>query len=167
MLTSVETPPTYPFTAPLRRFPGKGAMHYLEVSPEAVEGFGGKSGVRLVCTLNGRTEFSCGLLFRCDGTYYVYVGGKAKKAEGLNLGESVRVSLRRDESRYGLPMPEELAEVLAQDPEGDAGFHRLTPGRQRTLIYYVSSARSMDTRIARAIEVAGKAKTEAAGKERR
>jgi uncharacterized protein YdeI (YjbR/CyaY-like superfamily) len=70
----------------------------------------------------------------------------------------VRVTLRRDDSPYGMPMPEELAEVLAQDPEGDACFHRLTPGRQRTFLYYVSSARAVDTRIKRAIEVAGKAK---------
>ena len=158
--------PTYQFTAHLQRFTGKLGMHYVEVPQEAAEGFGGKSGVRLVCTLNGRTEYSCALLFQRVGTFYVYVGGKAKKAEGLNLGESVRVSLRRDESRYGMPMPEELAEVLAQDPEGDAGFHGLTPGRQRTLIFYVSSARSVDTRIARAIEAVDKAKVEAAGKKR-
>ncbi len=154
----METSPTYQFTASLRRFTGKGAMHYVEVPPDAAEGFGGKSGVRLVCGLNGRTEYSCGLLYQRIGTFYVYVGGKAKKAAALNLGESVRVTLRRDESPYGMPMPEELAEVLAQDPEGDACFHRLTPGRQRTFLYYVSSARAVDTRIKRAIEVAGKAK---------
>ncbi len=156
--------PTYSFTAPLRRFPGKGAMHYLEVPPEAAEGFGGKSGVRLVCGLNGCTEFHCGLMYQREGTFYVYVGGKAKKAAALNLGESVRVALRRDESPYGMPMPEELAELLAQDPEGDACFHRLTPGRQRTFIYYVSSSHSVDTRVKRAIEVADKAKVLVAGK---
>jgi uncharacterized protein YdeI (YjbR/CyaY-like superfamily) len=61
-------------------------------------------------------------------------------------------------------MPEELAEVLAQDPESDAAFHRLTPGRRRTLIYSVASARSVDNRIKRALQAAETAKVEAAKK---
>jgi hypothetical protein len=160
----METSPTYVFTAPLRRFPGKGAMHYLEVPPEVAEGFGGKSGVRLLCEINGHAAFHCALLYQRNGTFYVYVGGQAKKSAALNLGESVRATLRRDESPYGMPMPEELAEVLAQDPESDAAFHRLTPGRRRTLIFSVSSVRSVDTRIKRAFEAAEKAKAEAAKK---
>ena len=157
----METSLPNAFTAPLRRFSGKGAMHYLEVPTEIAEGFGGKSGVRLIAGLNGRTEFPCGLMYQRDGTFYVYVGGKMRKAAGLNLGDSVRVTLQLDQSLYGMPMPEELAEVLAQDFESDACFHRLTPGRQRTFLYYVSSARSVDTRIKRAFEVASKAKVEA------
>jgi hypothetical protein len=160
----METSPTYAFTASLHRFTGKLAMHYLEVPPEVAEGFGGKSGVRLLCAINGRPEFHCGLMHRRDGTFYVYVGGQAKRAAALNLGESVRVTLRTDGSPYGMPMPEELAEVLAQDPESDAAFHRLTPGRRRTLIFSVSSPRSVDARIKRAFEAAEKAKAEAGKK---
>lgn len=44
-------------------------------------------------------------------------------------------------------MPEEFREVLNQDPEGDLLFHQLTPGKQRTLLHQISSAKDIDKRI--------------------
>ena len=72
---------------------------------------------------------------------------------GLKLGMQVQASLRKDDSEYGLPMPEELAELLQQDEDGNALFHALTPGKQRTLLYIVGSPKTSDTRLRRAIVV--------------
>ena len=57
------------------------------------------------------------------------------------------VCLEADKSKYGAPMPEELAEVLNQDPEGKRMFHALTGGKQRSLIYWVASVKDVDKRI--------------------
>jgi uncharacterized protein YdeI (YjbR/CyaY-like superfamily) len=52
-----------------------------------------------------------------------------------------------------MPMPEELEELLLQDPEGDMYFHELTPGKQRNLIYMVSKPKGVDTRIKKALVI--------------
>ncbi len=44
-------------------------------------------------------------------------------------------------------MPEEFREVLNQDAEGDRLFRALTPGRQRTLLHQINSAKDIDRRI--------------------
>jgi len=46
-----------------------------------------------------------------------------------------------------LPMPKEFREVLKQDKEGNRLFHALTPGKQRTVLYYIGKAKDIDRRI--------------------
>ena len=66
---------------------------------------------------------------------------------GIFVGDKVDVELTRDESKYGLPMPEEIREVLNQDPEGDRLFHQLTPGKQRSMLYWLTRTKDIDRRI--------------------
>ncbi|MBK7871886.1 MAG: hypothetical protein IPJ74_15005 [Saprospiraceae bacterium] len=47
----------------------------------------------------------------------------------------VQATLRKDDSKYGLPMPEELAELLELDEEGNRFFHALTP--ESNALYYI------------------------------
>ena len=37
------------------------------------------------------------------------------------------MELQPNESKYGMPISEEMEEVLYNDPEGSAIFHKLTP----------------------------------------
>ena len=53
----------------------------------------------------------------------------------------------------GLPMPDELQEVLNQDPEGDRLFHALTAGKQRSLLYLIGKINDIDKRIHQALIV--------------
>jgi uncharacterized protein YdeI (YjbR/CyaY-like superfamily) len=50
-------------------------------------------------------------------------------------------------------MPPELAELLAQDDEGDRLFHALTPGKIRTLLYMVGQPKNSELRLHRALVV--------------
>ncbi len=106
---------------------------------------------RVVCSINGSPEYQCALLPHGDGLYVVSVNKKLRSALGLSFGMAVHVSLRKDESKYGLPMPEELEELLRQDKEGHRLFHSLTAGRQRTLLYTINSAKNTETRLTRAV----------------
>ena len=69
---------------------------------------------RVVCKLNDTVEFQCALLPKGEGVYCIVVNKKIREQLGLREGSTARVSLHKDESEYGLPMPDELAEVLAQ-----------------------------------------------------
>ena len=108
---------------------------------------------RMVCTLNEKETYQCALLPRGDGTYLITVNKKIQTKLGLKIGSKVNVSLRKDESEYGLPMPEELAELLKQDEEGNRLFHALTPGKLRTLLYIVGQPKNTEIRLHRALAV--------------
>ncbi len=108
---------------------------------------------RVVCTLNETIDFQCALMPKGDGSYFININKKLRDRLGLKIGTVVRIRLRKDESEYGLPMPEEMKALLDMDEEGSALFHALTPGKQRTLLYIVGSVKNTDSRIARAIAI--------------
>ncbi|MBK9336086.1 MAG: DUF1905 domain-containing protein [Lewinellaceae bacterium] len=114
-----------------------------------------------MCTLNEKAEFQCALMPKGEGRYFININKKLRDTLGLKVGSPVRVALRKDDSEYGLPVPEELAVLLEQDDEGNQLFHALTPGKQRTLLYIVGSVKSSDLRLNRAIAVVEHLKTNA------
>ena len=65
----------------------------------------------------------------------------------LALGDSVNVLIEEDESKYGMPLPEEMEELFLHDPEGDQLFHQLTPGKQRSLLYLIVKIKSKEKRL--------------------
>ena len=48
-----------------------------------------------------------------------------------------------------LPVPEELTERFRRDPRFKRAFEALTPGRQRSYLYYFAAAKQSATRVAR------------------
>ncbi len=101
---------------------------------------------RVVCTLNGKHTFQCALLPNKD-EFCIGLNKAIREKLGLEDGTVVRVKLEHDNSKYGAPMPAELKEVLRQDREGDRLFHKLTAGKQRSLIYMIGSVKNIDRRI--------------------
>jgi bifunctional DNA-binding transcriptional regulator/antitoxin component of YhaV-PrlF toxin-antitoxin module len=102
---------------------------------------------RVVCTINGKHTFQCALLPWTKGGFCIVVNKKIRDKLGISHGDKVEVELVKDESKYGLPMPKELKEVLRQDREGNKLFHDLTPGKQRTMLYYIAKTKNVDRRI--------------------
>jgi hypothetical protein len=141
------------FETKLSSSPIESGWHFLEVSKEIVAKFGfeGKS-KRVVCSINGSEGFQCALMPSGD-IFYIIVNKKKRDALGIVAGDTVSVELVRDESKYGLPMPDELQEVLNQDPEGDRLFHALTAGKQRSLLYLIGKINDIDKRIHQALIV--------------
>lgn len=105
---------------------------------------------RVVCTLNETETFNCAL-FPSKGDYFITLNKKLRDKLGLALGKAVAVELMKDESRYGMPMPEEFAEVLRQDPEGERLFKALTLGNQRLMLKLVVFIKDVDKRIVRSL----------------
>ena len=126
----------------------KAVYHYLLIEKEVVKPLGFTGNVRrVVCTINGELSFQCSLMPNGKGQYYISVNKENRTRLGIGPGDRVHVQLVRDQSKYGLPMPEELQAVLDQDPQGDRLFHALTNGKQRSLIYFVSKGKDVDRRI--------------------
>ncbi len=72
----------------------------------------------------------------------------------LMVGTEISVKLEKDDSDYGMPMPEEFEELLLMDPEADECFHKLTIGKQRSLLYIIGKPKRSETRIKKAVVVA-------------
>ncbi|GAB3165735.1 YdeI/OmpD-associated family protein [Telluribacter humicola] len=140
-------------------------MTYLEIPPEVVQQLGGSFSTRLVCTVNGTLSWQCGLVALGQGAAYISISAKRMKTLKVRLGDEVQVSLVRDESEYGVPVPEELQELFEQDPEGYERFQQLAPGKQRYIINYVATVKNSQLRVDRAIRLIGNLKRLPAGKE--
>ena len=143
----------YHFTAVLEKFNSTLWGHHLSVPDAVAQIFVANDTKRVVCTLNETVEFQAALMPKGDGAWFININKTLRDKLALKIGTPVRVSLRKDDSEYGLPMPEELAELLLQDADGNQIFHALTPGKQRTLLYIVGSIKSPDLRLNRAIVV--------------
>jgi len=105
---------------------------------------------RVVCTVNGIETYHCAIHADGKGGYRIMLNRMRCNRLGLVRGEELSVELVKDRSEYGLPMGDELREVLDQHPEADHIFHSFTKGLQRTLIHWVNTVKSPDIRIRRA-----------------
>ncbi|PHN05464.1 YdeI/OmpD-associated family protein [Flavilitoribacter nigricans] len=142
------------FTAALDKLDSNLWNYYLPVPVDISEAIiAEQKDRRVICTLNNKLEFQCALMPKGDGTYFIMLNKSIRDKLKLTLGITVDVRLKKDESEYGLPMPDELAEVLASDPEGNDHFQALTPGKQRNLLYIVGKVKSSDLRIHKALVV--------------
>lgn len=106
---------------------------------------------RIMVSLNGAEPMHTGMMPVGDGRYFIIMNKKVLKEHDLNIGDEVAVSVWPDTSRYGMPISEELKELLIQDPEGDALFHQLTDGKIRSLIHKVNTYKSSDKRLEKSL----------------
>ena len=152
--TKQDESPRVEFTTELAIGRTTHTYHYIVVERELMEGlaFPGRTR-RCLCTINGQITFNCALLpsGQFKGKFIIAVN-KANRAKlGIEAGDTIDVELVRDDSKYGMPMPPEFKEVLAQDPDGKKLFNALTPGKQRTLLWYTQKPKDEDRRIHNAL----------------
>lgn len=146
------------FTGQLSWLDGPMFTHSIRIPEDVGTTFRtGKGAIRVLCSIEGSTEFPCALNPR--GNEYIIIVSKAFIKQHKLAGVShFQVSIRPDPDN-GLLLPEELQEVLDQDEWGSRLFNALLPGRKRGYIYYVRSAKTVDTRIKWAFEIVQKLKT--------
>jgi antitoxin component of MazEF toxin-antitoxin module len=149
----MQTPQAYSFRARLEQ---TGAdfmpMMMVIVPEEVVEALGGKAVKRVVCTLNGH-QLRRGLLPMRTGERYLMVSKALRKELNLQPGTEVSVTVAADPNPDQVDLPEELVEGLAEWPEAEAAFQRLTPGRQRNLVHYIEQAKRPETRAQRVVNL--------------
>ncbi len=141
------------FKTKIKVFTGFVGMHYLEISKAQVKKLGGKFLKRLICTVNGKIKYQCALQGLGNGSGWIALNKTRMKELGVEKGHTVSVLLIEDKSKYGLPMPAELNELLKQDQEGKRRFKLLSPGKQRNILHYVGMQKDSDRRLDRAVTV--------------
>jgi Bacteriocin-protection, YdeI or OmpD-Associated/Domain of unknown function (DUF1905) len=130
--------------------------HSLVVPPIYAEMFKSADKTRrVICVVNGSLTLHCAIMPHGDA-FYISMNKTNLKKLGLKVGSPVEISIRKDNSDLGLPMPEELAEVLEQDPIAKGYFDQLTAGKKRSLIHIVIGVKNVDKRVERALMIADK-----------
>ncbi len=127
--------------------------HYVPVPQDIAEKLMEDKNRRVICYFDNDIKSYAALMHKGDGTFFINVRKELHKKLGVKLGDPIHIKIEKDISEYGMPMPEELGELLALDDEGSHYFHQLTPGKQRSLIYMVSKPKRVDTRIKKAVVI--------------
>ena len=111
---------------------------------------------RFICRIAEQVVWHGALMPYGDGMFILLVNkDRQRQAERLGVDlNAVTLELTPDESEYGMPMPEELGEYLAQDELLNSYFQALTPGKQRALIHQVAKPKTARTRLQKATQIA-------------
>lgn len=143
------------FHAPVLRLDEGIINHCLPLPEEAVAVFIPAGIRRVLATLNGRL-YRRGIITRADGNHMLLLGQPLLREIGAREGDMVQVLLEADPEPDAVDVPEEFEAALAMDDAAHQRFEALTPGMQRSLVMYISTAKRSETRITRSLEMARK-----------
>lgn len=144
---------TYRFTAPLEKMNAQMAFTYVEVPLDVEKEFGTRGRVRVQGTVNG-IPVDRALMPQKSGIHIIILGGEIRKAAKLKkLGDLVQVEFWIHPNPNKLDLPEALAETLDFLPEMKAAWDTMTPGMQRSMCYWIGSAKTAPTQAKRVAEL--------------
>lgn len=143
------------FTAPLERLEQEMAFHILPVPDDIAAAWKKAKVRRLVGTINGHAVKRA-LMNHAGGGSFFIVGRDIMKAAKVSARAPNALDFKPDPKPDDLDMPEEFAIALRQDPAAKKRWDTFTTGRQRSLLVYITTAKTEPTRIKRAVELATK-----------
>ncbi|WP_226389169.1 YdeI/OmpD-associated family protein [Penaeicola halotolerans] len=107
---------------------------------------------RVICRLNEQTHYQTALMKSTD-YWYVLVNKEIRTKLNIYEGDKVNVLLEKDHSEYGHEVPEELQVLFDQEGEAYKIFKQLTMGKQRSLIYIVTSVKNSQSRLNKSLAI--------------
>ena len=124
---------------------------HLKVPEDIYQPFADEKIKRVLMQINNSEKLHAGFMPEGNGKFFLMLSKNLMKALQLSGGQSVNVFIEADTTRYGMPISEEMKELLELDPEGEALFHKLTPGKIRSLLHFVNKYKSSDKRIEKSV----------------
>ena len=83
----------------------KGGYFYIQLLSSIVNEFPNKRSTRLICTIDEKIDFQCGLNHLGDGNYFIIISGKHLKAIDKQIGDKIKVVIQEDPNPLGVDMP--------------------------------------------------------------
>jgi len=124
---------------------------HVKIPDEIYKEFAAEKIKRVLMKLDDSEQLHSGFMPEGDGKYFLMLSKDVMKKLQLALGQSVEVNIVKDTTRYGMPISDEMKELLELDPEGEVLFHKLTPGKIRSLLHIVNKYKSSDKRIEKSV----------------
>ncbi len=138
---------SFKFQAPLQEYSNNLWKYHVKVPSSVVMEFQNQKIKRLLCTINSTEQIHASLMPAGEDVYFIKINSTILKKLKVKLGDELDITLEADESKYGMPLDPEMQELLENDPEGSDYFHRLTPGKQRSLLYLVNNVKSSSKKL--------------------
>jgi len=108
----------------------RGGYYYFVVEAAVVEQLPNQRATRLLCQLDGRVSYPCGLNHLGDGNFFIILSTANLRKLGKNAGDSVEVALSVDPNPLGVAIPPVLSALLEGDPALKTVFEGLTDGKK-------------------------------------
>lgn len=121
------------------------------IPKEYADHFIDKNNKRIICTINEGFSFQAALMPQGNGDSFININAAIRKKLGLEIQDTIEILLEKDNSQYGLPLPEELKIAWDLDEEAYHIFHSMTMGKQRTLIHAIGKIKSTEKRIEKSL----------------
>ena len=148
----------FTFTAIVEKSTNNGYMQVIIIVPEDIlKQIDLKKSRRTLGKINGVVEFSLAIQNLKNGPKYFTINNDIRKKAKINIGSEVHIEFTIIDPDI-LFIPEELEICLEQDEVAKKIFESYTIGYRRSIIHYVSSAKSVDTRINRSVSLINKIK---------
>ncbi len=147
------------FAAPVEIYDKGMKRHVVFIPDDTAKELGLQANMRLLVDIKGHT-FKLAAISNGEGQYFLHLGQPLRRDTGIRDSlKPVTVSITLDPNPSDINMPEELEVALDLDEEAHKVFYSLTTGAQRSLCHYANSAKRIDTRVKRALELAEKLRT--------
>ncbi len=148
--------PEHEFEAVLEAGEGDGSV-FVVVPFSVPEAYGTRGRVPVQVAFDGY-PYQGTLTPLGDGYHALPVLKQIRRAVGKTIGDTVRVTLRRDATERKLEAPADLAEQLAAHPKAAAYYNKLAYLHQREYVRWLDGAKKPEIRaqrLAQTVELLG------------
>lgn len=125
----------------------KGGYYYLKIEAEIINQFKNKRATRLICTIDEKVTYRCGLNHLGNGDFFIIISTKNLRSLNKKLGESVNYQIEEDPDQLGVAIPEVLEVLLTQEANYKNTFDKMTDGKKRSLIFSLLKMKDIDKQV--------------------
>lgn len=130
------------FTAIIKQHESMNAA-YIEPPFDIKEVFGAKR-VKVKATFDG-IEYR-GSIVNMGGCYMLGMTQEIRKKIGKDFGDSVDVTVEKDEEERTVEIPEDFQELLNSNQEAYHSFHKLSYTKKKEFVTWITDAKKPETR---------------------
>ncbi|GAA0881297.1 hypothetical protein GCM10009119_42670 [Algoriphagus jejuensis] len=140
------------FTGTLGRFDFNHWSYHIPVPDDIAAQMMDENHRRVLIWIDGDGPHHMALM-KAKECWYILVNQELRKKLSLEEEKVIAVKIGRDHSEFGHDVPEELQVLLDQDEEGNGYFRKLTPGKQRGLVYIVTTVKNPESRMKKSLAI--------------
>lgn len=132
----------YRFVATLYKL---GINRCVDVPEEVSRELGGKGYISVVASAQGLVTRTT-LVPAGNGRHRLFVDGKIRKKLGVDAGNLIGITLRRDIKPNEISVPDDVAAALRKTHGARRAFENITPALRREFLRWVLKAKHSETR---------------------
>ncbi|WP_288243559.1 DUF1905 domain-containing protein [uncultured Chryseobacterium sp.] len=129
----------------------KGGYFFLKVNAETVNRLKYKNKTRLICKLDHKVSFQCGLNHYGDGNFFIIISSRNMKLINRKSGDKIYFEITEDPNPLGAEIPETVSILLEQDDALKEKFNELTEGKKRSILIQINKIKDLDKQVSKTI----------------